>query len=451
MIFTDLPGLESQPDLSPDGRHVVYSSAAAGNLDVFLMRTDGGRAINLTASSPDDDEQAAFSPDGRRIAYWANRAGQRDLWTVGVDGGEPVAVTADLATDWSPEWSPDGRWLHFSSDRAGGMNLFRVAIDGATGGASGAPEQVTTSVGNLGWARFSADGRRQVAAAHERSAALHLYHLTPGAAPTLEPVRTLRSRNLHWCRLSPDAEWLACATIGTPEDLVLLRADGSELRRLTEHAFKDRNIAWSSDGTRLAFDSARSGEWNLWTLRADGSEPRRLTDFAEASAAIWRHDGKRVTVVVPGRGLGDVDADQFTAREAIRSIPLPDSLPAFLPGAWSPSGDLLGGTEVDPGLRALSIGVFDPATGTYRRSTLPMSGDGYWKFAGWLPDSRHFVAAGRGQMALVDASTGAWRGLLAVENPDPVVSLSRDASTLRVETGSADGDVWLLESPDAGN
>jgi hypothetical protein len=41
-------------------------------------------------------------------------------------------------------------------------------------------------------------------------------------------------------------------------------------------------------------------------------------------------------------------------------------------------------------------------------------------------------------------------GLLAVENPDPVVSLSRDAGTLLVETGSADGDIWLLETPTAG-
>ena len=155
--LTELPGLESQPDLSPDGRQLVYSSAASGNLDVFLMRTDGGRAINITASSYADDEQAAFSPDGerlvfrssrdggglflmgatgesvrrltdggfdpawspdgKRIAYWANTSGQRDLWTVGVEGGEPAAVTADLATDWSPEWSPDGRWLYFASDR----------------------------------------------------------------------------------------------------------------------------------------------------------------------------------------------------------------------------------------------------------------------------------------------------------------------------------------------
>ncbi len=367
--LTELPGLEGQPDLSPDGRQVVYSSAASGNLDIFVMRSDGGRAINITADSAADDEQAAFSPngerlvfrssrdggglflmgatgesvrrltdegfdpawspdglqvaysveavldpyarygvaalwivnvatgekrqrlpgdavqpawspDGRRIAYWANTGGQRDLWTVGVESSEPVAVTSDAATDWSPEWSPDGRWLYFSSDRAGSMNVFRVAIDPTTGGASGAPEQMTTSVGNLGWFRFSADGRRLVAAAYERSAELHLYNLSQGTAPELQPLRRLRPRFLHWCKTSPDAEWLACTTIGTPEDVVLLRADGSELRRLTDDPFKDRNVSWSPDGSRLVFDSTRSGAWNVWTVRADGSELRRTADTA---------------------------------------------------------------------------------------------------------------------------------------------------------------------------
>ena len=65
---------------------------------------------------------------------------------------------------------------------------------------------------------------------------------------------------------------------------------------------------------------------------------------------------------------------------------------------------------------ALSVGAFEPATGRYQRSQLPMANDGswisaLWKFAGWLPDSRHFAASGRGQIALVDVETGAWQGL----------------------------------------
>ena len=102
---------------------------------------------------------------------------------------------------------------------------------------------------------------------------------------------------------------------------------------------------------------------------------------------------------------------------------------------------------------ALSVGAFEPATGRYHRSQLPMANDGswisaLWKFAGWLPDSRHFAASGRGQIALVDVETGAWQGLQAVDTRRPLVSLSRDGGTPLVEQESVDGDLWMLEIPD---
>jgi eukaryotic-like serine/threonine-protein kinase len=535
--LTDLPGLESSPDISPDGKQLVYSSSASGNRDIYITRIDGGRAIDITPNSPSDDEQPAFSPDGqqiafrssrdggglfvmgatgesvrrltdvgfdpawspdgkriaysmeavvdpysrngdaalwivdittgekrklppqdavqpawspdgKRIAYWANSAGQRDLWTVGVDGGEPVAVTRDAPTDWSPEWSPDGRWLYFSSDRAGGMNLFRVPIDPTTGGAAGAPEAVTTSAGNLGWVRISADGKRMVAAAYELNVVLAVFHLTSGSAPTLQPVRTIRPRTVHWCLISPDADWFACSTIGTPEDLVLLRADGSELRRLTDDGYKDRNARWSLDGSRLLFQSTRSGGWCLWSLRTDGSELRQVSDgSAHPNDWVWRSDGKRATAVVPGRGVVDLDLDRLTALADAKATPLPASMKGFVPGAWSPDGKLLGGTEVDDTVRTLSIGALDPERGVYLRSRLPVNGYGFNRFAGWLPDSRHYVALGADQIALVDAVTGEYRTLLPVAYvKDMTISLSDDGATLLLETPTSDGDVWLLES-----
>ncbi|MCM2268719.1 MAG: protein kinase, partial [Thermoanaerobaculia bacterium] len=538
--LTDLPGLENHPDLSPDGKQLVYTSAASGNLDLYVMRVDGGRAINITAGSPADDEQAAFSPDGEQIAfrssrdggglfvmgatgesvrrvtdvgfdpawspdgrrivysteavldpyarnsvaalwivelatgerrqlttadavqpawspdgkwiaYWANSAGQRDLWIVAAAGGEPIAVTADLATDWSPEWSPDGRWLHFSSDRAGGMNLFRIPIDPATGGAAGAPEQRTTSAVPFGWVRSSADGRRTVVAAYEATAVLDLYRLGTGPNPEVRPLRTLRPRTLHWCRLSPDAEWFACSTIGTPEDIVLLRSDGSELRRLTDDIHKDRNFSWAPDGSRLFFQSTRSGAWSHWTIRPDGSELRQIYESSQTSnEAAWSADSRKLTIGVVGRGLIDLAADRLTKQGEREATPLPAGMADFTPSAWSPSGELLGGTEVDAAQRALSVGALDPSRGVYLRNRMPMAGNGFWRFAGWLPDSRRFVALGDGQVALVDVESGDFRPLLSIRYVENMaVDLAPDGSTLVVETPSTDGDIWLLAS-DAG-
>ncbi len=543
--LTDLPGLESSPDLSPDGRTLVYSGAASGNKDIYVMRIDGGRAIDITPNSPSDDEQPAFShdgqqivfrssrdggglfvmgatgesvrrltdegydpawspdgtriaysmeavvspdsrkastslwvvdiatgekrrlppadavqpawsPDGKRIAYWANAAGQRDVWTIAVDGGDPVAITDDAPTDWSPEWSPDGRWLYISSDREGGMNLFRVPIDAATGAATGAPEPVTTSAGNLGWARFSADGRRMTAAAYETSSVVDLYRLTAGSEPQLRALRTIRSRTLHWCKVSPDAAWLACVTLGTPEDLVLLRTDGSELRRLTNDAYKDRNVSWSPDGSQLGFFSTRGGGWSEWMLRTDGSELRQLDDFwGTSTIGAWTADGRQLTMMLDWKKLVYLTPDHLTTLANAQTTPLPQSMQGFWPDAWSPSGLLLGGTEIDEAVRALSIGAVDLEHGIYHRSRLPVTGFGIWKFAGWLPDSRQYVANAGDQIALVDVESGDFQTLVPVDPSKlTVASLSRDGGTLVVETPVDDGDIWLLErkaKKEAGN
>ena len=73
--LTDQAGLESFPSLAPDGKSIVYSSGASGNLDLYLQRVEGRNTTNLTADSPADDTQPAFSPDGTRIAFRSERGG----------------------------------------------------------------------------------------------------------------------------------------------------------------------------------------------------------------------------------------------------------------------------------------------------------------------------------------------------------------------------------------
>ena len=71
----------------------------------------------------------------------------------------------------------------------------------------------------------------------------------------------------------------------------LTNADGSDLAP-----------AWSPDGHRIAFQSNRDGNWEIYVMNADGSDVRRLTDDdAQDGEPSWSPDGRRLAFVHSGR------------------------------------------------------------------------------------------------------------------------------------------------------
>jgi len=56
-----------------------------------------------------------------------------------------------------------------------------------------------------------------------------------------------------------------------------MNPNGSGVTRLTRHEAKDWHPAWSPDGTKIAFASDRTGNWEIHVMRADGTGVTRLT------------------------------------------------------------------------------------------------------------------------------------------------------------------------------
>jgi hypothetical protein len=77
---------------------------------------------------------------------------------------------------------------------------------------------------------------------------------------------------------------------------------GGHLVQLTSSAGSELAPAWSPDRRRIAFQSDRDGNWELYVMNADGGNVRRLTDDdQEDGEPTWSGDGRRVEFVRDGR------------------------------------------------------------------------------------------------------------------------------------------------------
>lgn len=81
--------------------------------------------------------------------------------------------------------------------------------------------------------------------------------------------------------------------------LWLVPSDGSSPpRQLTNPAGKDSNPRWSPDGTRILFESTRSGSSQLWVIGLNGGEAQQLTKIStDASSGTWAPNGKHIAFV----------------------------------------------------------------------------------------------------------------------------------------------------------
>lgn len=542
--LTDQPGPELHVSLSPDGNLFAYAGRAEGNWDIYLQRTGGRNAINLTRDCPFDDTQPAFSPDGQRIAfrserdgggifvmgatgesvmraadfgyhpawspdggkilcatamfrkpnyrrstgsrlfavsletpplavrqwqiagpedavqpawsphghriaYWGLRGGNRDIWTVPAEGGEPVAVTADSFFDWNPVWSPDGRHLWFASDRAGSMACWRVRIDEKSGKRLAAPEQVATPSPYSGYLSFARDGKRMAYVQHLWTGQLHKASFDPvretiSGKPAPLTRGSLRAGSSD---LSPDGQWVAFNTQTTPEDIFLIRSDGTGLRQLTNDGVSKRVPKWSPDGSRIAYMCARSGKYEIWTMHADGSAQRQLTFESRGPALrpVWSPDGKRLLYSVQGLGSYILDVGKPWPQQAPQDVGSPYQPGIwFWAGAWSPDGSSIAGDLQDPTGSYSGIAVYSLPTRTFRRLTR------FGSVAGWLSDNRRLIFQDEDTIYLLDSRSGRVRALISVAPHGlggAVITLARDDRTIAYVQETTEADVWLMSLP----
>lgn len=242
----DLKFASGFPAVSRDGTHLVLSERTGRNnpddrTALVVWKTDG--------TSPQRVYRAEgsvmgphFSPDGRQIvfgagSYFLGRTRPAQLMVVGIDGSGAKALTAGPGNAGFPNWSPDGQSIVYRAwtNRAGGLRIMNIADQ-------------STRVLTEGYDNF------------------------PMWSPTGDRIAFSRLANGEF-------------------DIYSIKADGTDLRRLTDAPGNDSHPAWSADGRHILFSSSRLGfrdeaalfdipqpYGELFIMNADGSNQRSLTD-----------------------------------------------------------------------------------------------------------------------------------------------------------------------------
>ncbi|NIN72654.1 MAG: prolyl oligopeptidase family serine peptidase [Gemmatimonadetes bacterium] len=133
--------------------------------------------------------------------------------------------------------------------------------------------------------------------------------LATAHSATAQDRRPIQANDLYRIRtagdvaISPDGEQVAFVVtqIDSAADayyshLWLAGMSGRSVRQLTRGAVRDRDPAWSPDGSKIAFVSGRGeGGAQIYILPLEGGEPWALTDLENgASNPVWSPDGSTI-------------------------------------------------------------------------------------------------------------------------------------------------------------
>jgi Tol biopolymer transport system component len=362
LTVTSFPGAEGMPSLSPDGNFVVFTWRGVDTTeaaDVWVKAVDGDELRRLTNTPQFHEAMTAWSPDGRQIAYYRVKGIESDgVFLVSPLGGperriaerggapawtpdsQAMVMTNDTGdeqglvhqvletgarrrltqspagfSDGFPKVSPDGRVVAFVREKLPQSALFVVPI------AGGEPTRLTEWGEVIGRIDWTPDGR-EILYPQLDTSGMRVFRIaaTTGQTPTPIAGLPIGVNMLSVSRPLAGQTYRLALGYGQPDvglrmvDLESATQAGAfaTVTPFCDSTRVDMPGRFSKDGRRVAFESDRNGDAQIWVAGRDGSDLRSVTSPKTlfVNAGSWSPDGRFVAV----EGIADGNSDIYVLR-----------------------------------------------------------------------------------------------------------------------------------------
>ncbi len=285
-------------DWSPDGRLLAYSDCLPGTSvkSIYLLVPSSGERRKLTAPAgikTGGDSQPRFSPTGSELAFQREvTPGVEDVFSIPVAGGEPRRITFEQRPLGGLAWMPDGQSLAISSLRGGGIfGLWRYRA-----GGTGPPQLLMQSGTHAIAPAMGHRTDRLLWVSQNLDINVWQAPVSGFEAPRVLIASTQRDQDPASSR---DGRLAFRSVRSGASEIWVSKADGSQAARVSNLAGPVTGTpAFSPDGKKLAFDSRRDGNPDLFVMDCDGNHcgvPTRLTDEPGADVTPnWAATGEYI-------------------------------------------------------------------------------------------------------------------------------------------------------------
>jgi Tol biopolymer transport system component len=280
---------------SSTGEYIAYNDWFRGGdsyrITLFSLK-DLQRHVLTSPASGSQDVFPAFSPNGQSVAFYRCIHADCRIYTVAVRGGDPIPIHSQTeVVDGALGWAQDGRSIIAAVRREDAHQLLRFPL------TAGTPELLYSSpVDHILHLAVSPDGRGiAFSAVHYNEHILRADLSGGGERFTAASLLIASSRGEEFPQYSPDGKKIAFQSIrsGTWEVWVC-DSEGLNPLQLTQTE-KGNSIfpRWSPDGTEIVYDTRQAGQSSVFVVRSEGGKPERIdTDDLDAEVPSYSPDGQ---------------------------------------------------------------------------------------------------------------------------------------------------------------